>query len=87
MPDQKSPPKRNVKVTPVKQAMADLKKAINETATQMVSGRIGWYGQAAVASALAQYLADNLMDNFHDGPDFYEEIVEDILSTPATPNK
>jgi hypothetical protein len=82
-----SQPKQNVKVQLFKEAMAELQQAIEQVAEKMVADRIGWYGKAAVASALAQHLAGNLLDNYHDGPDFFHEVVEGILSNPATPAK
>jgi hypothetical protein len=62
--------------------MSSLQKAIERTATQMTQDKIGWHGKGAVASALVQYLQDILLDNYSDGPDEMEEMVESILSTP-----
>jgi hypothetical protein len=74
-----------VKMDMVEKAMANLEAVARECAKQIIGDKICWHGEDAVTVALIQYMTDNLVDNFHDGPDFYEETVSDILGRGSFP--
>ena len=74
-----SMPDPNFKPPTMAAALVYLEKTAREVADSLCANKIGWYGEEAVAAALVEFVAGNLGDNAHDDPEFYVEMVGDIL--------
>jgi hypothetical protein len=60
-------------------AMKTLEATLNRIAGELTAGKIGWHGDLAVKTVLLEAAEAALSDNFHDDPDFYQDVVDRAL--------
>jgi hypothetical protein len=60
-------------------AVENLLNTVDRIADEMMDRTLGDHNKAAIKTVLIDYLQGMLSDNYHDGPNWYAEIVEDAL--------